>query len=461
MCMGAMARKGKEIDLGGVRIQVDPLVLITRVIMRQKVLLAIVAMLGGMGTAAAYLLSPKLYMSRSNILIRYENFEDTYLQKLLNVAVGYLGADLEMMVIINELNLYEKTRASLPYEMALRQVRKELGIKNQPRNIEISFLSKEPVQAQRVVAFTTERLLGKMAELNEAPFEREMEAINVAIEEIEPKKREADNKLYEFRGKHPEIANRMADFMPSSSPVDSMDSDIRRAEADLIAAKTGKLVAETSRAPRVNSPEMVKLKELKAELTQLLNKFSELHPDVKKKQRQIEEQERKVREEQSALDGDVKPGMDPEEARKARIAKAEANLKHLLNRKVDLESQAIKKPKLQREWAELSLSASTYASELSQLLSRRQEILRNRLLAANRFQENFQLVDAARVPELPSQPDRNKFMFTGMGVTALIGLLLAAIRESVRQTFVDATEFEQQTGLQVFAVLPNIRREEA
>src|SRR5207253_994600 len=109
----------------------------------------------------------------------------------------------------------------------------------------------------------------------------------------------------------------------------------------------------------------------------------------------------------------------------------------------------------QREFAELSLQTQTYASELRDLLSRQQQILRERVVAANRFQENFQLVDPARVPEIPSEPDRNKMMMAGMAMTAAIGILLAAVREAMRQVFIDATEFEEQTGLQVFAVPPN------
>ncbi|MCC7383945.1 MAG: hypothetical protein IT384_19040 [Deltaproteobacteria bacterium] len=455
-----MARKGKEIDLGGLRIQVDPLVLVTRILLRQKTLLAVVALLGGIATATAYLLSPKLYSSRSNILIRYENFEDSYLQKLLNVAVGYLGADLEMMLIVNELDLYAKMRARLPYEMALREIRRELSIRNQPRNIEISFLSKDPVQAQRVVAFTTERLLGKMAELNEAPYNREIEALTGAITELEPKKQASDAKLFEFRAAHPEVANRMADFLPSSSPLDGISAEIRRAEADVMSARSGKVIVEAARAPR-NTPTRQKLAELEAELLRLKSKFTDDHPEVIRMERQIEAQKGKVREEQASLDGVVTPGLNPEEARRQRVARAEARLRELIAQKVEFEKKAIKTPKLQREWAELSLQANTYGVELSQRMNKLEEVKRDRLVAANRFQENFQLMDAARVPELPAQPNRNQFMVTGMAFTALIGILLAAVREALRQTFVNATEFEEQTALQVFAVLPSIKKREA
>src|SRR5437870_1455604 len=119
-----MARKGKELAIGGWRVQIDPLVLISRVLMRQKLLLSLVAVVGGTATVASYLAAPKIYLSHSNILIRYENFDEGYLQKLLNVSVGYFGSDLEMMTLINELDLYDSTRSRLPYEMALREIRK-------------------------------------------------------------------------------------------------------------------------------------------------------------------------------------------------------------------------------------------------------------------------------------------------------------------------------------------------
>ena len=50
-----------------------------------------------------------------------------------------------------------------------------------------------------MVAFTTERLLSKMAELNEAPFNRELEAVMTAIDEASPKKSAAEAKAVKVR----------------------------------------------------------------------------------------------------------------------------------------------------------------------------------------------------------------------------------------------------------------------
>jgi capsular polysaccharide biosynthesis protein len=464
-----MAKKGKEFDLGGVRIQLDPLVLATRIVMRQKLLLASIALLGAIVTIGVYLRTPKRFEAHSTILIRYESFDESFLQKLLNVSVGYLGSDLEMMSIINELDLYAKIRARLPYEMALREMRKELIVRSQPRNIWISYMSFDPVQAERVVAFTTERLLSKMAELNEAPYNRKLEAIDRTASELEPKRIEAINKLYEFKNKHPEIAISIPDLVPASSPLRSVEDEIRKAEHDLAVAQAGGVVPEArSEAPkkRPETEASRRLRDLEAALAEAKSKYTESHPEVLRLKTEIATAEAAVKREDAvaaaaAGAAEVPVGISPEEAKKARVAVAQARLKELIQRKTDLETASIGKPKLQREWAELSNAASTHSSHSRALADEREKIVRDRLVAASQFEENFQLVDAARVPELPSEPNRQKFMSIGMAVTALLGLLIAAWREAMRQTFVDATEFEEQAGLQVFAVLPTINNKEA
>src|SRR5690242_18007840 len=120
-----MAKKSKEIEVGGLRIQIDPLILVRRILTRQKLLLTIVALLGGMATIGLYLRTPKKYTSTAEIVIRAEAFQEDYLRKLLNVVARYLGSDTEMMIIINELNLFASTRASLPYDIALREMRRQ------------------------------------------------------------------------------------------------------------------------------------------------------------------------------------------------------------------------------------------------------------------------------------------------------------------------------------------------
>lgn len=454
-----MAKKGKEIDLRGFRIQIDPLIIITRVMMRQKLLLAGIGFLGIVISMVMYKTTPKKYQSSSQILIRAESFEEAFLTKAVNTAVGNFGSDNEMMLLINELDLFADMRRKLPYELALRTIRKELKVTVRPRSIGLAYMSNNPLEAQRVVAFATERLIHVLANLNEAGSIGELDAVDRAISDIAPKKKVAEDKLYAFKAQHPEIAVTVEVALPGEGGGSGIDAQIQQAERELADARAGK--APTRRAGANNSPVYAAMMEAKANYEGLARQYTENHPEVLTAKRKYMELQAAAQREAAAAEQQAGvQGANAEEIQKSRVAAAEGRLRDLIARKTELTSKQIKKPELQREWAELSLNASTMASEMKTLAETRNKILRDRLVAANKFQEDFQLVDAPRVPELPAEPDRNQFLGIGIAITLVVGILICGGREAVRQTFVDASEFEEQTGVQVFAVLPNIRRQQ-
>lgn len=447
-----MAKKGKEIDIGGWRIQIDPVVLAQRILMRQKKLLTWIAILGGIATIAFYKTTKKQYTSHAEILIRSENFSDDYLRKLLNVVSRYVGSDTEMMIIINELNLYQKMRATLPYDLALRAMSRELQILRPTGSLHISFKSRSPQEAQRVVAFVTERMITKLEDLKDSPFRRELEAIDRAIEDVEPMTRAAQLKLFEFKALHPDIAIRTEGLLiQPDSPAASLEEEIKRAEQDLARARLGAPPVSTTPTKKDTAPRR-RLRELESERDQLLTSFTPNHPSVLELDERIRKQKALVsKDDEERGEATIAPG-----ATQAQLVEAATSrLRRLHERRIDLEKVAIRKPKLQGEWAELSLETAQRESQIRGLKDRRAQVVSGRFLSANEFQENFQLVDVPRVPELPSDPDRNQSLATGMAVTFILGMLLASIREALRQTFVDAQEFADQTGLQVLAVLPS------
>src|SRR5205823_1282582 len=114
------------------------------------------------------------------------------------------------------------------------------------------------------------------------------------------------------------------------------------------------------------------------------------------------------------------------------------------------------KPKLQRRWSELSVEATTLETQMTALREGRARTMKERSIAANEFKDSFVLVDVPRVPELPSYPDRNQFLMFGAAVTFILAMFVAVARESLRQTFADARELEEQTGIPVLASLPHI-----
>jgi uncharacterized protein involved in exopolysaccharide biosynthesis len=449
-----MAKKSKEIEIGGWRIQVDPLILVRRVLTRRKRMLLALALLGMIATALLYKNTAKRYTSSAEIVIRQEAFQEDYLRKLLNVVARYVGSDTEMMIIINELNLYAKTRAGYPYDIALREMKRELKIDRPGGAISISFTSKNPLEAQGVVAFVTERIMTKLADLKDSPFRQQLEGIDSSLGEVEPRFKEAELKLFEFKEQHPEIAIRQPDILtPVGSPIGGVNEDLARANRDLKRC----YAPQSEPAPRPKkkaTPGCQKLRTLERDRDSMLSQFTANHPSVIAAEQLIKQQQAVCDKESSASeDGDgVRAGMTPQEC----VAAVTARIKRLSEYKVELEKGASKKPKLQRRWSELSVEAGTLETQLTALKETHARTLKERLIAANEFKDSFVLVDPPRVPELPSYPDRNQFLAFGVAVTFIIAMFLAVLFEALRQTFADARELEEQTGIPVLASLPNI-----
>lgn len=452
-----MAKKSKEIELGGLRIQIDPLILVRRILSRQKMLLAAIALIGGIITVGLYLRTPKKYTSSAEIVIRAEAFQEDYLRKLLNVVARYLGSDTEMMIIINELNLYASTRASLPYDLALRQMRKELKIDRPGGSIMISFESKNPAEAQRVVAFVTERIMSKLADLKDSPFKQQLDAVTTGLTDVEPRLNRAQLDLFEFKQMHPEIAIRTPEFMQGSigSPLAGIDDDIRRAESEMKRCYGG-VPEEAPRAKAKNTPGCRRLRELQKTREDVLGKVTPQHPEAIAIENEIKKTTAVCdREVDPAAEVAIKPGMSPEEC--ATVVRTK--ISRFNEKKLELQKGASGKPKLERRWAELNLEASALDTEWTALKETYRKTVKERLIAANEFKDSFVLVDPPRIPELPSYPDRNQFMMMGIAITAFLGVAIAVAREALRQTFVDAREVEEQTGLPVLASLPSIADE--
>jgi len=447
-----MAKQGKDFEFAGIRVQIDPLILVRRVITRQKLLLFIVATIGGILTIGAYLKAEKVYRAESKIGIRAENFEEAHLNKILTTAGSFFLSEQELILILNELDLYAATRARY-YELAIQRLRGELQVAPGDDSIGVAFKSKDPAQAQLVVAFAVERLMQRLGELNNTPYDREIEAINRALREAEPRLDAAQLAVSEFQSANPEVVQAVEKGTSAGGDGSGrrLDDQIREIERQIAALKSGAVVPQQiGRTPGQDA-----LDQLRSRLAQAKAQYTENHPTVVALAKEVKDQERVVRDERAAASG-ARAGASPEEARRAQIATLETRKKSLLSERVAAQSKSIRNPELMRDWEKLVLARDTARSQVTELQSRRNEVAQNRVLESNRFQENFRLLEKAQVPKIPVEPKKAKFLGVGIGATAVIGLLLALLREALRQTFVSAQEVEESTGLAVLATLPNI-----
>lgn len=452
-----MAKKGRELELGSLRVQVDPFILARRILTRQKGFLALVVVLGGLGTVAIYRLTPKKYLSRSSIAIRTERGSESYFRQLVNTAMRDLSSNAELMLIMNELDLFPQTRATLPYELALRRMKRELVLQRSTGVVNVSFESRDPRQAQQVVAFITERVLSTFAKLLDKPKEGEIEALERRIAELEPQLDAARRELYEFKARHPDVAAQERRSVTDDSPLASIHRQIDLAERNLRRCYLGGAALPEPNGPAPKTPRpCLLLSEKEAKRASLLQQLTPQHPTVQRITRDVAQAQAACARARSLRTDDRATGGSPE-AQKRCIEDQRNLLTVLSRRKADIEKLAIKKPGLQKAWRELSARVNQLEAELRAVRDSRGKKVEQRFLVANEFQENFTLVDAPRVPTIPHKPKRNQFILIGMAVSAVLGLGTAAVREAFRQGFLDAQEFEDQSGLPLLAVLPEIR----
>jgi hypothetical protein len=295
-------------------------------------------------------------------------------------------------------------------------------------------------------------MFARLADLKDSPHRETIEAIRTGIATVEPEFRKKQLELFEFKEKHPDIATKTPEVLEVGSPMVALEEDIDRAKKDLKRCY-GATVEPSAPRPKRATPGCTRMRELEKERDALLAQFTKDHPTVIAAQKAIEKQKGVCEREQDAADdgGGPRPGASPAEC----AASATARIKRFEERKFEFEKKNSKKPKLQREWAQLNIDTNAFELQMKALNESEARATKDRLLAANEFRDSFVLVDPPRIPELPSSPDRNQFLGFGMAMTLLVGMLFATAREALRQTFADARELEEQTGIQVLATLPD------
>jgi capsular exopolysaccharide synthesis family protein len=101
----------------------------------------------------------------------------------------------------------------------------------------------------------------------------------------------------------------------------------------------------------------------------------------------------------------------------------------------------------------LERDATVDRNLLESMLSRARETMGQQDLE----QANAKLISHAAPPEFPAFPPKTLIVFLGMLAGALVGLLIALLRESADRTFRLGEQIEAITGLPVLAMVPRVR----
>ena len=205
-----------------------------------------------------------------------------------------------------------------------------------------------------MVEFVTERVMSTLSQVFEAPFTAEIDVIQRSLQVIEPKLKAAEEKLFEFKNKHPRISSELTVLDGVDSPVSAIDIAIRKAEQELAAAKRGKPIARNQRRT-VRNPQLERAKQ---QLALAKQTYTANHPNVVSLQKEVQQLQAKA----DALSGRnvaATTSANGSGKRTAAVAAAQARLKSLIQKRSAEAAKLIQKPKLQQEWQSLSLKVQS------------------------------------------------------------------------------------------------------
>ncbi|HQZ01400.1 MAG TPA: GNVR domain-containing protein [Thauera sp.] len=342
----------------------------------------------------------------------------------------------------------------------------------------LSYADTHPEQAQRVV----QSLMSLFVESGLGGKRQDTDAARRFIEEqiigYEQKLNEAENRLKEFRLRNMALlGSGTSDYV---SQIGAMNEQLQQARLELREAENSRSAMrdqlmgskddEESLAPppMLATPEIdARIDALKRSLDDLLQRYTERHPDVTGARRVIADLEAQKLEqiEEMRKSGAGAPLMgfgDNSSAQQLKLALAEAegrvaSLRARVGeyeaRLEQLQASAKRIPEIEAEMAQLNRDYSVHKSNYDRLLERRESASIGADMSAQAGIADFRVIDPPTLPNKPSAPNRLLLLPLAGLVGLLAGFALTFLISQLRPAFSDPRTLREVTGLPVLGTV--------
>jgi uncharacterized protein involved in exopolysaccharide biosynthesis len=198
------------------------------------------------------------------------------------------------------------------------------------------------------------------------------------------------------------------------------------------------------------------LEQLRVQLESMQSRYTEKHPDIQHVKKQIAELE-------ARSDGvSTQPSRIPMELRlrisdvQREVQLTESEMDNLRAQIAQYQKKVENIPKREQELLGLNRDYQNIKTNYESLMKRKLEADIAVNMERKQKGEQFRIIDQARVPERPSEPDMRKLFLLSVAIGLGIGAGLALLIEFARPVFRKPDEVEEQCGLPVLASIPRL-----
>jgi polysaccharide chain length determinant protein (PEP-CTERM system associated) len=458
--------------------------LILRSIWRHRMLGMAVAWLGALIGAVVVAVIPDKYEASARIYVDTQSIlkplmsglavQPNVEQQVMMLSRTLISRpNVEKLVRMADLDLTVKGR--LAQEDLVDRLIKTLEIKSTSRDnlYTLSFRDPDPNKSKRVVQSLVSIFVESSLGEKRKDSDQAKKFLDEQIRTYEKKLEEAEARLKDFKLRNLDaqtadgrgVIGQMAD---ASARLSQAQLELREA-MNAREALRKQIVGDTGGAKGGDDPLGIPTPELdsridaqKRKLDDLLQRYTEQHPDVIGARRVLKELEQQKKEQTQAMrkaassnpsvllgDGSV-----ASQELKRSLAAAESNVATLSTRVAEYEGRLARYksslknlPEIEKEFAQLNRDYDINKKNYEGLVARRESAAMSGELEAAAGVADFRLIDPPRVSPKPVAPNRLILLPAVLALSLLLGLAASFAAAQFRPVFFDGHALREATGL--------------
>jgi polysaccharide chain length determinant protein (PEP-CTERM system associated) len=394
--------------------------------------------------------------------------------------------------LIKYFDLYPQLKQKMPIEDVIEVMRKHIQIRPSSRGdtFTVSFEGTAQDKVQKVTnalasKFIEENLKYREERATETSkyTEDELNMAKAVLDEKEQAMR--DYKLKYYNEMPEQRADNLARLTALHEQYQSVQDSIQDLERTRVMAQeqislrkrlgSALSAAEgnaSTRAVQQPASSYERLRRLKLYLENLLSKYKEKHPEVRRTRQMI----KKLEAELAANPGNDTAGkqttgrmpQDPEISQlQLQVKGIDLDIKRLKNdqKKIKAEIRKYEKwieaaPVREAEWNALTRDYNELRRHYDYLVSQNLQAASVEHLERKQKGSKFKIVDPARFPDKPYKPDFKKMFLLALAGGGGLGIGITLLLDFVDTSFRDINDIESQLGLKVISAVPFIETEE-
>jgi len=438
--------------------------------------------------------TPKIYQASTLILVQAQKVPEDYIQSVVSTDLADRLRTITQQVtsrtnlenIINEYGLYDLTRQGASLDAKVESVRKMIAIdvtssgRSETNAFTISFRNSDPQKAMDVTNKLASNFISENLKIREEQALGTSTFLSDELVSVEERLKGKEEELKKYRehymgGLPEQLQTNLSILERLQANLEQLNSNLRDAEnrrGELlkeIAVSSASRPAQSSQPGQVGVDELASLRN---ELASLESRYTQNHPDVIRLKETIAALEKERTATQTQSESSVDEGaidistssIDQNQKRqlqeinididgyKADITDTNAQIKLYQARVEDT-------PKREQELLSLNRDYNNLQEMYNSLLERKLEAELAVSMEKKQKGEQFKVIDSAKVPTIPVEPDVRKIAMMTLALGLGLGCGLAYLMEMMDTSFRTPGDTEKETGLPVLVNFPFILSE--